>query len=144
MDFEAKYAAFFDLLENAVGAQVKTASRRLKHWSDVPPKEQPCIFVTETGIDAIGRVGLPQKYVLGCSIYIYVYESSPKAIPATKLNNILKVITETIALRPSDISGCVTLGGLVTDCKISGKIETDEGLLDSQAVAIVPIQLTVA
>ena len=34
-----------------------------------------------------------------------------------------------------------TLGGLVSDCWISGKIETDEGALGGQAVAIIPIEM---
>ena len=36
------------------------------------------------------------------------------------------------------------LDGLVMDCRIDGKIETDEGTLGAQSVAIVPITVLIA
>ena len=38
-------------------------------------------------------------------------------------------------------TGKQTLGGLVHDCRIAGDIETDEGRLGDQAVAIIPIEM---
>ena len=37
-----------------------------------------------------------------------------------------------------------TLDGLVMGCRIDGKIETDEGALGAQSVAIVPITVLTA
>jgi hypothetical protein len=37
----------------------------------------------------------------------------------------------------------LTLGGLVNYCRIEGDIETDEGLLGEQAVAIIPVSILV-
>jgi hypothetical protein len=47
------------------------------------------------------------------------------------------------ALAPSPVTGIQTLGlpGMVRHVTISGKVETDEGVLGDQAVAIVPIEI---
>jgi len=42
---EPIYAALFDLAAGAAG--FVTAERRLRHWSDVAPAEQPALFMTQ-------------------------------------------------------------------------------------------------
>jgi len=46
------------------------------------------------------------------------------------------------ALEPQD-EETLTLDGLVSHCRIEGEIETDEGMLDTQAVAVIPISILV-
>ena len=60
------------------------------------------------------------------------------------MNHILDKIAA--ALRPRRELGEMKqiLDGLVMDCRIDGKIETDEGTLGAQSVAIVPITVLIA
>ena len=90
MNRELIYSKFFDLVKGV--ADFKTASRRLKHWSDVAPAQQPALFVSQR----------------------------------TEINN------------------KQTLGGLVAHAWIDGVIETDEGVLGDQAVAIIPVVIKTA
>src|SRR5207253_3314956 len=55
---EPIYAALFDLIESA-GAFV-TAERRLRHWSDVAPAEQPALFQSQKSeVGAVKALGAP-------------------------------------------------------------------------------------
>ena len=74
----------------------------------------------------------------------YVYGQAPDELtaPATVLNPLLDAIEA--ALAPPASSNVQTLGGLVCHAWIAGKIETDEGALGGQAVAIVPIEILVS
>lgn len=139
MNREPIYAALFNKVANL--QNIVTASRRLKHWNDVPPSEQPAVFQTQTGENAIVKTGFPTRWSFGVDLYLYCHAGNdPDVTPATDLNNLLDAI-ET-ALKP-DYTGYQTLGGLVYDCRIDGKIETDEGTLGPQSLALIPIKITV-
>ena len=138
MTREPIYAALFALLSGA--APFVTSSRRLRHWSDVGPAEQPALFVVQKSETAERRAGLPAKWRASVDVYVYAHAPDDQTAPATVLNPLLDAI-ET-ALAPQ---GAVqTLGGLAAHAWIAGKIETDEGVLGSQSVAIVPIEILVA
>ncbi len=138
MTREPIYAALFALLSGA--APFVTASRRLRHWSDVGPAEQPALFVVQKSETAERKVGLPAKWRALVDIYVYVHALDDQTAPATALNPLLDAIEA--ALAPQ---GAVqTLGGLAAHAWIVGRIETDEGVLGGQAVAIVPVEVLVA
>jgi hypothetical protein len=44
---EAIYAALWEL--GASAAQFTSTNRRLRHWTDVAPAEQPALFMSEKG-----------------------------------------------------------------------------------------------
>lgn len=139
MTREPVYAALFALLSGA--APFVTASRRLRHWSDVGPAEQPALFVVQKSETAERRAGLPAKWRASVDVYIYAHAPDDATSPATVLNPLLDAIEA--ALAPA--GGAVqTLGGLASHAWIAGKIETDEGVLGGQAVAIVPVEILVA
>lgn len=138
MTREPVYAALFALLSGATS--FVTASRRLRHWSDVGPAEQPALFVVQKSETAERKAGLPAKWHALVDIYVYAHAPDDETAPATVLNPLLDAI-ET-ALAPQ---GAVqTLGGLAAHAWIAGKIETDEGVLGGQTVAIVPVEILVA
>lgn len=140
MNREAIYSALFARLSSLPG--VKTASRKLKLWNDVPAGEQPAIFQAQKNEIGQARQGLPTLWTLSLDVYVYV-KSPGKTVPATVLNPLLDAITD--ALKPDNpIQNTQTLGGLVAHCWIEGTIETDEGTLGDQAVAIVPIRILAA
>lgn len=137
MNREAIYQALFDKVKNITG--LKTASRKLKHWNDVPPSEQPALFQIQINESPIQIKGIPAQWDLNASLYLYV--NSQDGNPSSLLNIYLDKIEEALK---ANANGFQELGGLVSHCWISGTIETDEGVLGDQAVAIVPINIKVA
>jgi hypothetical protein len=137
---EPIYAALFGLLETA--ADFAAVDRRLRHWSDVAPAEQPALFMAQkTELASVKTLGAPTVWTLAVDLYVYAHSSDPYLAPATVLNPLLDAV-ET-ALAPSATTGVQDLGlpGQVQHAYISGKIETDEGVLGDQAVAIVPLEI---
>lgn len=141
MTRETVYAALFAKASTAAGLQ--TASRRIKLWSDVPAAKQPALFQVEKHQIVNQQRGRPAKYFLHAELYLYVNAgNNPDAVSSILLNNMLDAIEATLA--PDDPMRTVcTLGGTVSHCWISGTIETDEGALGAQAVAIIPIEIMI-
>ena len=134
---EPIYGALWNLLKALPG--FNTRSRRLAHWADVPKSEQPALFQAQAGEVAIPQRGLPAKWHLSVNLYIYVVaDDDPYSSPAPALNALLDSVEAALA---PDIYGFQTIGGLVHNCWISGKIETMEGVLGGQEVAVVPIEI---
>ncbi|HJU15716.1 MAG TPA: hypothetical protein VJ770_04535 [Stellaceae bacterium] len=137
---EPIYAALWDLA--ASSARFATASRRLRHWSDVSPAEQPALFMSEKGAHAAVRaLGAPVVWTLYADFHVYAYAGDPYAAPAQILNPLLDALEA--ALAPSPATGIQNLGlpNMVQHATIAGRIETDEGILGDQAVAIIPVEI---
>jgi hypothetical protein len=139
MNREAIYAALFAKFTAA--GDYKTSSRKLRHWSDVPSNQQPALFQTQRTEVATTVPGQPTVWNLQVDAYVYVNTSNRSTAPSQILNPLLDAISA--ALAPDPFSGKCTLGGLVQHAWIEGAIQTDEGVLGDQAVAIVPIVIKV-
>lgn len=141
MSRESISVALFNKIEQPLrDAGAVLVSRRLKHWNDVPSVDQPAVMVaqsTQTPFSAPS--GLPVVWRYNFNIYIYTYETDPAASPATKLNILLDALEA--ALAPPVLGQKQNLGGTVEHCWISGAVETDEGVLGNQCMAIVPIEI---
>ena len=140
MNREPVYAALFALVQNA--APFVTASRRLRHWSDVAAAEQPALFAIQKSETAEERRPLPVKWRARVDLYLYAQAPDELTPPATVMNPLLDAVEA--ALAPDPASHVQSLGGLVQHCWIAGRIETDEGVLGGQAVAIVPVEILVS
>ena len=137
---EQIFTALWALGANA--ARFASANRRLRHWTDVAPAEQPALFMSEKGGQAaIKKLGAPIVWTLYADFYIYAHSSDPYLAPVTILNPLLDAFEA--ALAPSPTSGIQNLGlpQMVQHAYISGKIQTDEGVLGDQAIAIVPVEI---
>jgi hypothetical protein len=135
---ESIYSALWALVSGIPG--LVTASRRLVHWSDVPPEAQPALFQAQKDQAAEPHLGLPTKWRLRAELFLYVNSGADMTlVPATQLNNFVDAIDA--ALAPPIGQVAQTLGGLVQYCRISGEVLTDEGVLGPQAVAIIPIEI---
>jgi hypothetical protein len=139
-DFEPIYAAFWGYISSIPG--IVTASRRVKHWSDVLSSEQPALFMGEDTERAAQKKGVPPKWTLGVRLYLYVHSGEdPDAIPALAMNQWLKAIRE--ALEPEATAGALTLRKLVSHAWIV-HIERDGGLLGGQSVASIDVEILAA
>ena len=142
MQREPVYSALFALIDTLrVNGVVKSASRRLLHWNDVPLEDQPAIFMAQ-GDQTPERKSwdLPPGWNLFVNVYIYVAVPDGEA-PAPVLNAVLDALEA--ALTPTTPNNLLTLNGLCKSCFIADTIETFEGTLGSQEVAIVPIVINV-
>lgn len=138
MTREPIYKKLFEVLAMASGAV--TCSRRLRHWTDVAADEQPALFMTVGQQVAIRQKGLPTKWHIVCNVYLYARTDEPNETPATIINNMLDNIEK--ALEPGAPGETQTLGlAGVSHCWIEGDIETDEGTLGEQAMAIIPVNI---
>jgi len=98
--------------------------------------------MAEKGGHAITKaLGSPIAWTLYADFYVYVHSSDPYLAPAMLLNPLLDAL-ET-ALAPPPATGIQNLGlpAMVQHARIAGKIETDEGVLGDQAIAIVPVEI---
>ena len=137
---EAIYSALWIL--GSSSASFANANRRLRHWSDVAPVEQPALFMSEKGGHAVVKaLGAPVIWTLYADFYIYAHCSDPYAAPATVLNPLIDALER--ALAPSLANGIQNLGlpNMVQHAYIAGKIDTDEGVLGDQTIAIVPVEI---
>ena len=137
---EPIYAALFDLAAGAAG--FVTAERRLRHWSDVAPAEQPSLFMAQKSeIAAVKTLGAPTVWTLLVELYLYAHSSDPHLSPATVLNPLVDAVEA--ALAPAATTGLQHLGlpSMVQHATIAGKIETEEGVLGDQAIAIIPVEI---
>lgn len=136
MTREPIYAALFAALSAAPG--FVTLSRRLRHWDDVQPSEQPAFFQSQTGESARTVSGQPTVWTLNLEIYVYA-AIQPGQAPGPVLNPLVDGISNIINT-PHVISGRQNLGlSNVAYCRVEGNVQIDEGTLDNQAVAIIPV-----
>jgi len=93
------------------------------------------------GHAVVKRLGAPIVWTLYAEFYIYVHSSDPYLAPGTILNPLLDALEA--ALAPAPTTGIQNLGlpEMVQHAYIAGKVETDEGILGDQAVAIVPVEV---
>jgi hypothetical protein len=121
-----------------------TTSRLLRHWGDVPANAQPALYQAQLTETQEKRTGQPGKSELDLKIYIYC-QSPQMDVPTSPTTNALLALVRGALGKDKSGAGAVqnrqTLGGLVFDTWINGKIETDEGVLGQQGVAIVPIRI---
>jgi len=137
---ETIYAALWDLAAGA--ANFASANRRLRHWADVSPPEQPALFMSEKGgYGAVKTLGAPIVWTLFAEFYVYVHASDPYQAPSSVLNPLLDALEAALAPPPSTGIQNLGLPEMVQHARIAGKIETDEGVLGDQAIAIVPVEI---
>jgi hypothetical protein len=134
---ETIFAALFQKLQAVQG--LLTTSRTIEHWDSVSPERQPAAFQME-GRQEITSPALRRTQVaLIAEWYLYAHAINTSGDVVALLNTLVDACF--VPLEPGPAYDEQTLGGLVTSCRIHGTIETSEGRLGQQAVAIIPIQI---
>lgn len=121
-----------------------TVSRLLANWSSVPKEQQPALYMTQVDEGpATNRTGLPYKWSLRVKLWIYSQRGADDTtIPSISMNPLLDTVMNSI--RNQQIGSRQTMQGLVYDVRLYGRIATDEGMLGSQAVAVIPVEIFTA
>lgn len=141
--FEQIDAALFALVSTS--ATYVTKSRRLLNYSEVDAASQPAMFLASGDLDpklgGEGRVpGMPYRWKLHRKIWIYANAGNDDTIiPSSLINPLINAVLT--VLKPTTPGDRQTLGNLVYHCYLAGRIQTDEGLLGPQAVAVLPIEI---
>jgi hypothetical protein len=130
--------AVYNLVASIPG--LVTVSRKWKHFSDVSPGQQPALFIRQTGQYVEQLRGLPPKWVYSYELALYAHADNPEDVPATIQNELLDLIEAAFA-PDNSTTDVLTLGQAVSHCWIEGEIETDEGLLGQQTVALIPVRV---
>jgi hypothetical protein len=93
------------------------------------------------GQAAIKKLGAPIVWTLYADFYVYAHSSDPYLTPVAILNPLLDALEA--ALAPAATTGIHNLGlpQMVQHAYIAGKVQTDEGVLGDQAIAIVPVEI---
>lgn len=139
MDREAVMTALLDLATTAVG--FRTTGRDLLHWSGVT--NQPALFVVDSEEMFPARSSnLPGVQTMSAELWIYTKgdERADKSRPKA-LNALLDAVEA--ALAPDLVTNVQTLGGVVVDCSIQGRIDKSPGHVDGQAVAVIDVMMIV-
>jgi hypothetical protein len=135
---EQIYGALFTLAQQATG--IVNSSRKWKSFADVPPEQQPALFLVEQKERAMPESpGQPTKWGLAAEIVIYAWAAGDDIGTGEVLNPVLDKLQA--ALAPVRYGEKVTLGGLVQHVYIDGVIEKDGGVLGQQAMAVIPIAI---
>ena len=138
--------------ENIVNALLKllsssvsftTVSRKFQTWSSISSSEKPAMFLLERSESYIrANEAVPEVVTLEIDLYICVDAGKDQSlVPASVLNNLIDAVEA--ALTPNKLTNSQTLGGLVSHCRIEGKIIKNSGDLDGDATAIIPIKILV-
>lgn len=131
-------AALFALLQSSF--TFVTSSRRLKFYGDTPMEDQPALFLATGDMEPrMNPLGQPYRWRLMRKIWLYAYTQDDTTTPSSIMNPVVNAILN--VLKPTTPGDRVTLGGLVYNVQIAGRIMTDEGLLGPQAVAVIPVEL---
>ena len=135
-DIEAVMIALLDHVRDKVPDFV-TTGRRVKHWTQTPA--QPAFFLRRTGMIDRYNGSMPIT-TLDCEAWIYCNAGTSQDIaPDEALTVLEKALRDCFA--PDDQMR-FTLAGLVYWCRIEGKSDISPGDQGSQAIARIPIRIT--
>jgi hypothetical protein len=119
--------------------------RRLKLWADVPADQRPTCFQFEGDSEdwkwtnkAIPIIVIPVR------LFAYIDCKDQSIVGATQINNIIDGLQAAFTAKGSDLAaGRFTLGGLVSVCRISGKVFKDPGDLDGDGMMIANVEIEI-
>jgi len=136
---ETIYAALFALAAATPGIQ--TSSRKLALPDDVNGPDCPALFMTQGDQEAFPLERGPTKWVLQADLYLYFHQSDipTDGVFQMAINSQLDALR--VQLDPPPGLEEQTLGGLVTRCRLKGKIQVYDGSLSERALAIAPVEI---
>lgn len=133
-----------------------TQSRRFVHFKDVPPEAMPAMYQFQSPIRSTtgGVRGLPRQEI-GVSWFVYLPKSTgPDDVVSPALNQYFDALTQALLTTTFDTAGNPKVGGMPAglrrqdlgigpgiNCYVDGSGLTDEGLLDTPSLIIIPIKI---
>lgn len=128
-----------------------TVDRNLRLWGDVSASEQPAAFlVAGPQSPSYATANAPPVWTMQATLYLYARnDADPRDPPGSVLNDLITAVEGALERVPADGAGGsypavgfnTTLGGRCQRARIVGSIETDEGALGDQLVAVITIEM---
>jgi hypothetical protein len=116
-----------------------TTGRRTQHWSQV--SAQPVLFLRHVGTTDTYNGHLPIT-TLDCEVWIYSNAGkNPDIAPDIQLNVLVQAVRACFVPDDSDDTR-FTLGGLAYWCRIEGRSDYAPGDQGGQAIARIPVRIT--
>jgi len=142
MNREAVYSALFAqwqaLLTN--GAGFVTVSRRLDNFANVPAILQPALYQLQATEKTTPVRGIPLKRMLSLEVFVYATSADPTLPPSSVLNPLLDAVDA--ILKPDPITQVQNFGiAGVQHIWIEGVTKIAEGVLENQAIAVIPVEI---
>lgn len=146
-DSEAVAKALFQLALNVNSPAVpfNVMSRRMRLFKDVQSQELPAFFQFQSPERSThgGVRGLPVEEI-GFNWFVYLPKSQGlNDVVSPALNQYYDVLSNALLPPNGNVQSKNTLGGLVTNCYKDGRGLTDEGLLDTYSLIMIPIKVLV-
>jgi len=143
---ESVFAALFALLTPlqgsppTVGQPFVTVSRRLVPWTDCDSTLQPAIYQWQDDEDTSQQqVWGENIWTLRAKLFIYAWNADDSTPSSPAMNALLDAVESALGTIP--IGQINTLGGLVNNCYIDGKVIFAENVQAQQSVIVVPITI---
>lgn len=123
-------------------APFQTKERRVQHWSLV--SAQPALFLRHIGTtDEHAGDQFFTITTLECEIWIYANGGKdPNATPDVELNYLVQKVRQSFVADGDYGDTRCTLGGLVYWARIEGKSDYSPGDQGGQAIARIPVRIT--
>jgi len=119
-----------------------TVTQEIKEWDAYSAAQQPVLTLARGAqnfqLKAVGTTRLQWRLALLIYFRTEGYQTSnsyPDQITDPVLDSIEQLFTPVMA------NQYFTLGGLVQNCWIDGNVYSDPGIVDSQAIVLVPISI---
>jgi glycogen debranching enzyme len=152
LDREALMVALEARIRAGVPAFQGRVSRRFRTWGEVEASGQPaCFVVLSDQIPGYSTVDAPPVWTVNVLIYVYArQDADPSSPQGTAITSLIDGVEAALEHQPADggaglgypgIGSQTTLGGLCRWARVSGSIETDEGSLGDQVVAVIPVEI---
>ncbi len=125
---------------------IPTVTRVWQPWENVAKISQPALIIVEPGETVTDRRGQQPALKLDVMILCYMQMDPADAAnpPNTRLNNFISAIRAALLPSGSDIvRNAQTLGGLVSNVFIDGKIVKDAGIIDGQGSIMIPMTIII-
>lgn len=119
-----------------------TTGRRVPHWSQV--KAQPALFLRRIGaVDEYDHDSFFSRTTLECEAWIYCNTGNdPLAAPDAGLTILEQLVRDSFAPDADYGDPRYTVGGLAYWCRIDGRTDSSPGDQGDQALARIPIKIT--
>lgn len=144
---ETIYQGFFNALKTntALASLVTTFTRRSVGFSDIPPEQQPFLYVEQVGENQVNAShGMPYNWQLDVTIGLFVYSADLDVPPSGTMNPIVDAIEMAIPgggnFRFASDTNTLGIPG-VADVRLTGEGKASMGQLGNQAFAFVPARI---
>lgn len=120
----------------------QTTGRRVQHWSQV--SAQPALYLRHIGtLDEFDHNSFFSRTTLEAEAWIYSNAGqNPNAAPDVALNNLVQMVRQSFTADTDYGDPRFTLGGLAYWCRIEGRSDYSPGDQGGQAIARLPIRIT--